>query len=838
MRSRNGHILTSVWAALPLLVVLSARSGISGRTRSFFSGPPPAVEATDPGSLSVARFPVAPDTLLWPARTEPGLTSSFGEYREGHIHAGIDVKTWGRVGVPLVAVADGSIRRVRTSPWGYGKALYLELASGETAVYGHMDRFTSEIEEEIHRNQQEEGRYTVDLWFPAGRRPVRGGEVVGYSGETGTDAPHLHFELRDPQNRPLNPLNHGIVVKDTIPPVIQAIVLRPIGGLARLDGGVLARDFIAQSRGRGRYSLRERPQVEGAVAVGLVGYDLMDGVWNRYSPYRMVLEVDGRTVFETRYDFFDLAVTADIHLDRDYRHMVRTGTRAHTLWHQSGNRLPFYGAYGEGAGILDGLAPGAHHLVVSAVDAAGNRSTLEAEIVLNRPPRIEVKVPEPVDRAQDVLDLTAGDPNDPYPNGLEATVSDLDGDPVTVSVEEWTADGWRRRVEGLQPDGQGRLRIEANVLQATSPDPSGAFRLRATDRWGRSTTTLPWPLGPVRSVESGPGTAPGAGQVSMASPGPVPGNETDALRIGLERYEGFLLLAARSHDPIPGRVTFSVQVSESDVRVLEGIPDGEGTYRAVFPLEPTEARRLEITARFLPLRGRMRQVETHFEAMPVAADRPAELSSEDGRFQLTIPAGTFLADDFVELRAGPPLVRPVEGLVLLSPIYVTGPEDVLFRGQARIRLQTDARPPGVRPAQVGLYTAWQEEGVWGWVYLGGALEGGALRADIGGFGTFAALADTAAPTIRLLSPGDGSVVRNGRPRIVFEIIDAASGFDDERQFVLRIDGRPVVPRYDPPRDQLIYTPWEPLVPGNHTIELEVTDGASNTARLQARFTVR
>jgi hypothetical protein len=793
---------------------------------------------TSSGFSVASRVPVPTDTLLWPARAEPGLTSSFGEYREGHIHAGIDVKTWGRVGVPLVAVADGSIRRVRTSPWGYGKALYLELASGQTAVYGHMDRFTPEIEEEVHRKQLEEGCYTVDLWFPAGRRPVRRGEVVGYSGDTGTEAPHLHFEIRDGQNRPLNPLNNGIVVKDTIRPIIQALVLRPMGEQGRLDGDVRARDFLAQSRGRGRYSLRERLQVEGAIAVGLVGYDLMDGVWNRYSPYRLTLEVDGRTVFETSYDYFDLADTADIHLDRDYRHLVRTGTRAHTLWHQRGNRLPFYGEYGEGAGVLADLAPGSHRLRVSAADASGNRSTLEAEIVVNRSPLIDVKVPEPVDREQDVLDLTAWDPTDPYPYGLEVTASDPDGDPVTVAVETWTADGWQQAVEGLHPDMEGRLLIEAAALRDWSLSPPGAFRLRATDRWGRATITSPWPLGPVNGAELIQESVPGAGKGSVEGPEHGPEGGADALRIGLERYEGFLLLAVRPRDPMPGRVTFSVRVSESDLRILEGIPDGEGTYRAVFPLEPAEARRLEIGARFLPVRGMMRQAETLFEAVPVPAERPVELTSEDGRFRLTIPAGTFLADDFVELRAGPPVTRPTEGLVVLSPVYITGPEDLLFRGQAEVRLRTDARPPGIRPAQVGLYTAWQEEGVWGWVHLGGALEENALQADIGGFGAFAALADTTAPTVRLLSPGDGSVVRNGRPRIVFEILDAASGFDDERQFVLRIDGRPVVSRYDPPRDQLIYIPWEPLVPGDHTIELEATDGASNTARLQARFTVR
>ena len=63
----------------------------------------------------------------WPMEAERALTSTFGEYRGGRLHAAIDLKTWGKEGFPVLAVSEGYIYRVRTSPWGYGRAVYVKL---------------------------------------------------------------------------------------------------------------------------------------------------------------------------------------------------------------------------------------------------------------------------------------------------------------------------------------------------------------------------------------------------------------------------------------------------------------------------------------------------------------------------------------------------------------------------------------------------------------------------------------------------------------------------------------------------------------------------------------
>ncbi|MBN2308918.1 MAG: M23 family metallopeptidase, partial [Candidatus Hydrogenedentes bacterium] len=117
----------------------------------------------------------------WPLDLPRALTSSFAEYRPGRFHAGIDLRT-GPVGKAVHAPADGHVSRIRCSPWGYGKAVYVQLADGNTVVFGHLQGFSAPLEAYVRAHQHRLRSYTVDLYPEAGAFPVRRGEVIARSG--------------------------------------------------------------------------------------------------------------------------------------------------------------------------------------------------------------------------------------------------------------------------------------------------------------------------------------------------------------------------------------------------------------------------------------------------------------------------------------------------------------------------------------------------------------------------------------------------------------------------------------------------------------------------------
>src|SRR5512133_3156052 len=91
--------------------------------------------------------------FISPVKIPQLLSSNFGELRIDHFHSGLDIKTQGVTGKEVVASADGYIFRIGVAPGGFGNALYIRHPSGYSTVYGHLDRFTPEIEEYVRAMQ-------------------------------------------------------------------------------------------------------------------------------------------------------------------------------------------------------------------------------------------------------------------------------------------------------------------------------------------------------------------------------------------------------------------------------------------------------------------------------------------------------------------------------------------------------------------------------------------------------------------------------------------------------------------------------------------------------------
>jgi hypothetical protein len=192
----------------------------------------------------------------WPI-DKVNLTGNYGEVRPNHFHAGIDFSTEGEENLPIYSVADGHVARIKVSPYGYGKVLYVAHTDGKLSVYAHQNRFNERIASFVKAEQIAKESFELEIFPKEGELPVKKGEILGYSGNTGgSTGPHLHFEIRDDLTEvPINPLFY-FDIRDTVKPVLEAIAiydlsdsiraghLKTIGVKAKRDSLYLMNDSV------------------------------------------------------------------------------------------------------------------------------------------------------------------------------------------------------------------------------------------------------------------------------------------------------------------------------------------------------------------------------------------------------------------------------------------------------------------------------------------------------------------------------------------------------------------------------------------------------------------
>ena len=228
------------------------------------------------------------------------LSGNFGELRATHFHSGIDIRTGGVEGLPVVCVKDGYLVRVSVSPVGYGQAMYIEHADGTTSVYGHLQRFVPVVAEIVRSIQYEKEHFQVDEDFREYRLFFKQGDTIAYSGNTGSSGgPHLHFEIRNTASeRAINPLSF-YSIRDRKAPSVKSIYLYAVSGGGCAD---LLKRVGVKVQGGGRYGAGTVGVPEGKDGVGVYATDYMEDSWNKLGVYRMTLVADSDTLFELSMD--------------------------------------------------------------------------------------------------------------------------------------------------------------------------------------------------------------------------------------------------------------------------------------------------------------------------------------------------------------------------------------------------------------------------------------------------------------------------------------------------------------------------------------------------------
>lgn len=152
------------------------------------------------------------------------VSGTFCELRGTHFHAGLDIRTGGQEGWPVLAAADGYVERVKVDTEGYGRVVYIRHPNGYTTVYGHLQQFTGELANYVKTAQYAQRKFEIELFPKKGEITLTKGQPFALSGNTGgSGGPHLHFEIRNPRGLSTNPLLHGLQVSDELKPEIKNI---------------------------------------------------------------------------------------------------------------------------------------------------------------------------------------------------------------------------------------------------------------------------------------------------------------------------------------------------------------------------------------------------------------------------------------------------------------------------------------------------------------------------------------------------------------------------------------------------------------------------------------
>jgi murein DD-endopeptidase MepM/ murein hydrolase activator NlpD len=350
----------------------------------------PTRAAVIPASLGAAAareraasfFPELAQPPLDPPLT---INGGFGEYRAGHFHAGLDLGTGERVGKPVHAPLSGWIGRVRTSGVGYGRSIYLQSRDGRLLQFGHLDAFAEPVASWVAAAQESSRQYDQDLWPESSRFPVRAGDVIAWTGESGAGGPHLHFEVRR-GDMAYNPFRAGLGVRDATPPTITSLTLEPLDDASFVER--CAAPYTVRFGAR-----RETLRVEGRVRAVVGAYDGAGASARRIVPWSLAAEFDGRTI-ECRFDSLSWATDMP---EGDYVFDAGrvVGERGLFLWAPPGFR-PRVTVADAPAGAEAGtivVRPGEppRRLTLVARDAAGMRTT---RVVVLRPPRGSARGPD------------------------------------------------------------------------------------------------------------------------------------------------------------------------------------------------------------------------------------------------------------------------------------------------------------------------------------------------------------------------------------------------------------------------------------------------------------
>jgi hypothetical protein len=671
---------------------------------------------------ATAASGTAADTLsldlheyIWPTDASKRITSSFAEYRTTHFHGGIDISTNQVTGYKVFSVSDGYVYRIVITANGYGKMLYVKHTDGLISTYAHLKTFNEAINTITRREQLRRGTYSVNYAPTPGELPVHQGDVIAYTGNTGFGPPHLHFELRDANLNPVNPLRSPVYrMPDNIPPAITRLMVAPLTYGSTVDNADRPHFFSRFPRSHRVAEIPGHVRVHGDVGIGVEAQDKSDGSWSRAGIYKLELFVDDSCYYRMELDRIPVDETKLIDLHYDFRQITDGHGRFQKLYIDQGNDLPIYYNKPQGTGIIhtDRLTEGPHRFTVACIDASENRTELHGTLFANHRPSLEIT-------GISDASVTIGGKDLSMVAGL------------SVYGKRAFQSAWTKHTLPT-----GRFERNGNeIVLPVNTKPYDVIKVVAETNAGSESPAMfrfvKKMFGPVRAVLLSSEILPEYVRISATTPGVF--TSIPVLQI---------------HE---GESTVNVPMNLTDVNTCSGwyIPSAHSAGSRVMNLQAE-------------VNGKPTETRSEFAVYPIPADRSGSWSFDNGRCTVSFDSGAVFT---------PLLAEVTTETSQHGTIYSFEPKDVLLNKGIRVTVQ----PAGDRTEEnQALYC--RTNG--GWLFQTGTRDGqtGSYTTAISRtLGDFTLLEDRSAPAITRLRCG----VRSGVVNASFRYFDNLSGIDPD-----------------------------------------------------------
>lgn len=320
-----------------------------------------------------------PPVFMNPIDIKQTLAGSFGEPRGQNFHAGIDIKTNGQIGYKIYAIDDGFVSRIAVSPFGYGKALYIDHPSGYTSVYAHLESFTMQIADYVESKQYEQKKFAVNLHLKRGFMPVKKGDIIAISGNSGSSmGPHLHFEIRNTATQEaLDPMNFNFTINDNIEPTFHNIYFYPVGKNSHVDSKTerVVKQIV---RDKGVFKLVGNDTIYALNRIGFAVHvdDKVNGSNNICNITNLSVEVGLQKNYEFNISKLSFAEVKYVQAHIDYDLYKQQKQLVHKCFVEAGNRLSNYRNIVNN-GYLDINGNDTLNVTITARDSYRNTSQLK-----------------------------------------------------------------------------------------------------------------------------------------------------------------------------------------------------------------------------------------------------------------------------------------------------------------------------------------------------------------------------------------------------------------------------------------------------------------------------